>query len=266
MKLEQARIILTGASGGIGQSLARELSKHHARLGVVGRHREALETLANELRDQGNEVEVIEADITRTEGSRLVLARMQTRFGGVDVLINNAGISDFTEFATQDPEMMERIFMTNVLAPMRLSAVVLPDMLERGRGHIVNVGSIFGSIAFAYFVSYSASKSALRGFSEALRRELAGSGVEVTYVAPRAVKTPLNTPKICRMAAQTKMHMDEPGWVAQRIVSAIINNRKDVYLGFPEALFVRINALFPRLVDGALRKQGVIMRDYARET
>jgi len=123
----------------------------------------------------------------------------------------------------------------------------------------------FGSIAFAWFASYSASKFALRGFSEALRRELEGSGVGVTYVAPRAVKTALNSPAVYRMAEKVRMNMDDPARVARRIVRAIGRDKKDVDLGFPEAWFVRVNALLPRLVDRTLRKQNRVMREFIQE-
>ena len=161
--------------------------------------------------------------------------------------------------------MMERILKINAIAPMQLTRAVLPDMLERGSGRIVNVGSTFGSIGFACFASYSASKFALRGFSEALRREIAGSGVDVTYVAPRAVKTALNSAAVHHMADAVKMNMDPPLWVARQIVRAIEKDKKEVYLGFPESLFVRINNLLPRLVDAATRKQNRIMRRFTHE-
>ncbi len=265
MQIHNARIVLTGASGGIGAALAAELAKRGARLGLVGRDLAKLNALAQPLASQGIEVECIATDLTQAEGSAVVRARMQARFGGVDIVINNAGITDFTQFSQADPQLIEQVLRTNVLAPMQLSRALLPDMLTQGRGQIVNVGSIFGSIAFACFASYSASKFALRGFSEALRRELAGSGVGVTYVAPRAVRTPLNTAAVQRMAERVKMAMDEPEQVAKQIVRAIEQDRKDVYLGFPESLFVRINALWPRLVDAALGKQNKIMREFTRE-
>jgi len=265
MQIHNARIVLTGASGGIGAALAAELAKRGARLGLVGRDLVKLNALAQPLASQGIEVERITTDLTQAEGSAVVRARMQARFGGVDIVINNAGITDFTQFSQADPQRIEQVLRTNVLAPMQLSRAVLPDMLAQGRGQIVNVGSIFGSIAFACFASYSASKFALRGFSEALRRELAGSGVGVTYVAPRAVRTPLNTAAVQRMAERVKMAMDEPEQVAKQIVRAIEQDRKDVYLGFPESLFVRINSLWPRLVDAALGKQNKIMREFTRE-
>jgi short-subunit dehydrogenase len=137
---------------------------------------------------------------------------------------------------------------------MQMVREVLPAMLGRGSGRIVNVGSTFGSIGYPGFAAYSASKFALRGFSQALRRELQGTGVGVTYVAPRAVRTAFNPPAVHLMAERKLMRMDEPSWVATRIVHAIERERNEAYLGFPESLFARINGVLPALVDGALKK------------
>ena len=133
-------------------------------------------------------------------------------------------------------------------------------MKKRGDGQIVNIGSIFASINFAHFVTYSSSKAGVKAFSEALRRELKGSGVHVSYVAPRSIKTPLNSAKVLQMAKATKMNMDSPEFVANHIIEAIKHKKKDVYIGFPESLFVRINGLLPRMVDSALAKNDAIAR------
>ena len=169
-----------------------------------------------------------------------------------DVLINLAGIQYFGPFATQTPEQLYAGYMVNLIAPVRLSQAVLPAMTRRGSGQIVNIGSVFGSINFAHFVSYSSAKAGLRGFSQALRREVAGTGVDVTYVAPRAVRTPLNTGMVMKFAALTGMAMDDPDLVAARIVTAVRKRECEVFIGFPESLFVRLNALAPRLIDAAL--------------
>jgi len=152
----------------------------------------------------------------------------------------------------------------NLLAPMWLSRALLPAMQAQNSGHIVNIGSIFGSIGFAYFTTYSASKFGLRGFSEALRRELADTGIKVSYIAPRAVRTPMNNDAVMRMGEATKMNMDEPDAVVAKIIAAIETDKKDAYFGFPESLFVRINALLPRLVDGSVAAQNRIARAFAK--
>ena len=191
---------------------------------------------------------------------------MNELLGGIDILINNAGVSSYSLFSEENPDAIERLYQTNVIAPVLLTRLLLPQMIEQGHGHIVNVGSIFGSIGFSCFTNYSASKFAMRGFSEALRRELEVEGINITYVAPRAVRTSLNSPTVYRMADVVKMKMDEPAAVARRIVSAIEQDKKDVYLGWPEKLFVRINALLPRIVDSALKAQNTIMRSVLKET
>jgi short-subunit dehydrogenase len=159
--------------------------------------------------------------------------------------------------------VIERLMQVNLVAPIQLTRMLLPAMLKQGRGRIVNVGSTFGSIGFPYFAVYSSSKFGLRGFSQALRRELDGSGVGVTYIAPRATRTPLNSNAVVRMNQALKVAMDPPEQVAAAIVRAIEQERAEVYLGWPEKLFVRLNAILPGLVDGALRKQHAIMRKFA---
>ncbi len=265
MQLEGKRVILTGAGGGIGTALARALAARGARLALVGRSAESLQSLHTELTHAGHHCVSVIADLTDAAACDRAAQQAATGLGGVDLLINNAGASSFHPLAEEDPERLDTIIRLNLGAPILLTRSLLPRLLSQGSGRIVNVGSTFGSIGFAWFTAYSASKAGLRGFSEALRRELADSGVGVTYVAPRAVRTPLNTEATLQMAAAVKMNMDSPEWVADRIVTAIEKERKDVYLGWPESLFVRINSLLPRLVDAALAKQNRIMERFARE-
>jgi len=264
MNLKDKRILLTGASGGIGRHLALELAAQGARLALVGRRSDALQALADEIRSAGNpDACPVVADLATAEGRHEALEQARKGLGGIDLLINNAGVVDFHDFSVQDPAMIERIFQTNLMAPVQLTRTLLPELLEQGQGRIVNIGSTFGSIGFAYFAAYSSSKFALRGFSEALRRELGGSGVNVSYFAPRAVKTAANSEAHYRMAEATKMNMDKPQDVARFIVRSIVKDKAVAYFGWPEKLFVRINALLPGLVDGALRKQNRIMARFA---
>ena len=262
MSLEQQRIILTGASGGIGRHIAQNLLKQNVKLGLVDIRQEALDSVVQSLKLGDSQVMRICADITNPTDQQRIVNEMQTTFGGVDMLINNAGLIDFKEFADEDPEIMNRILKVNVLAPMQLTRAVLPAMLQQNKGHTVNVGSIFGTLAFAFFTSYSTSKFALRGFSEALRRELKGTGVDVSYIAPRAVRTPLNTDAVMMMAMKTGMNMDDPALTARKIVQAINKRKKEAYLGFPESFFARLNSVFPRLIDAALHKQNQVMRPF----
>jgi len=266
MNLKNARVILTGAAGGIGSHIARELAARGAHVLLVGRREDALKDLQQELQDANGKSSFVVADLASHTGRQALVEQATEQLGGIDILVNNAGISSYSLFSEEDPEAIERLYQTNLIAPVTLTRLVLPQMIEQGHGQIVNVGSIFGSIGFACFANYSSSKFAMRGFSEALRRELEDENIKVTYVAPRAVRTPINSPEVYRMAEAVKMKMDEPEAVAKQLVAAIEQERKDVYLGFPEKLFVRINGLWPRLVDGALRAQNKIMRKILKES
>jgi short-subunit dehydrogenase len=255
MNLESQRILVTGAGGGIGQELCAQLAARKARLCLLDRTREIAENMERELNTFPTEILTAQADLTRAEERERVVNMMTQAWGGIDMLINLAGVMDFVRFDEQDPGMIQRMLLVNVEAPLQLARYVLPQMIERRHGHIVNIGSMFGSIGFPCFTAYSASKFALRGFSQALRRELAGSGVGVTYVAPRAVRTPFNPPVVHHMAELGLMHMDNPQWVAKKIVLAIEKNKEEAYIGFPESLFARLNAILPGIVGRAIIKQ-----------
>jgi short-subunit dehydrogenase len=264
MKLEGKRTILTGAAGGIGVETAKALAAEGAVIALLGRNSVELEKLSNSINSIGGRSLVIETDLLESDQRDAALNHAVSELGGVDLLINNAGQQSFRPFAEEDPVVLERIIRLNTITPMLITRRILPQMIDEDRGHIVNIGSTFGSIGFAWFAAYSASKFGLRGFTEALRRELAETNIGVTYVAPRAVKTKLNSSAVYHMAQEVKMNMDEPEMVAARIVDCIIRGKKELYLGFPESLFVRINALFPRLVDRALFKQNLKMSPFAR--
>lgn len=245
MSLNGKQIVVTGGAGGIGSLLCRKLMAAGAIVTVIDRV-ESIDFSATLLR----------GDLASLEGVAAIASQLKNL--PVDILINLAGLQYFGPCEEQSPEHTALLYAVNLVAPVLLTQSVLPQMKARKNGHIVNIGSTFGSINFAHFATYSSSKAGLRGFSEALRRELSVLGIDVTYIAPRAVKTPLNSPKVMELARIVHMNMDDPEWVAEQILDAIIAHRKDVYLGFPEKLFVRINAILPRLVDGSLKKNDAI--------
>jgi short-subunit dehydrogenase len=266
MNIEGSRILITGAAGGIGCALALQLAQRGATLLLSGRAGHALSSVCSEASRLGARVFMLEADLLEVDAAERLAAQARTAAGGVDILVNLAGISSFKLFQNEDAAGIERLWQVNVIAPLTLTRALLPAMLARGSGRVVNIGSIFGSIGFACFANYSATKSAIHGFSQALRRELDGSGVGVSYVAPRYTRTALNTSAVNRMAAAVKMPSDSPEQVASHIVRAIEQDRDELYIGFPESLFVRINAVLPRIVDFALRRQNRTMRDFAAPT
>lgn len=266
MNVQGSTVLLTGATGGIGGAIAGELAARGAALVLVGRNGDKLEALASALHREDRRPLALVADIAESGAAASVVERARAASGNIDILINCAGMQTFGFFADEAASGLQDLFAINVVAPMAMTRALLPHMLQRGRGRIVNVGSIFGSIGFPCFASYSASKFALRGFSEALRRELAGTGVGVTYVAPRFTRTSFNRDVVRRMAVALKMKQDEPAAVALAVVDAIERNGHSRYLGWPEKMFVRINSVLPRLVDGPLMKQVELMRPFAAES
>lgn len=238
MPFEGKQILVTGGSGGLGSRICQLMTSAGGRVTNIDRIR------------AGGAADFIQQDLSTVEG--LEAAAAEAGSGAWDILVNLAGIQHFGPIERQTPEHLVASYMVNLIAPARLAQAVLPAMKARGAGQIVNVGSVFGSINFAHFVTYSSAKAGLRGLSQALRRELSGTGVDVTYVAPRAVKTALNSSAVMEFARITRMNMDEPELIARRIVEAIAARKRDAYFGFPEALFVRLNAIFPGLVDQAL--------------
>ncbi len=263
MKLSGKTILITGATGGIGSAVALELASRDASLIIVGRNAKRLDALFARLRALGTEVLPIAADIADVEQRTRLVEKILERGATLDILINCAGVQNFGFFQNETGAEISTLFDVNTVAPIALINAFLPHMLHRRSGSIVNVGSIFGSIGFPCFATYSASKFALRGFSEALRRELSDTGVNVTYVAPRFTKTPFNRSEVVRMADELKMRQDEPQVVAASVVAAIESQRGSRYIGWPERLFVRINSIMPRLVDIPLMKQVHRMRPFA---
>lgn len=260
MKLQNQIVLLTGASGGIGRALAQALAARGARLLINARDLEKLNALAGELRRNGARVTVLPADLGSQHGIEQ-LAHAASSGGAPDIVVHCAGAMAFGAIENQDPALIERLWRTNVIAPSLLTRALLPAMRRRGSGRLVFVGSIFGSLGFPMYASYSASKFALRGFAEALRRELDGSGIAVSYMAPRYTRTDLNAGAPQRLAAALGMRQDAPEDVARRIVAALEHERRDLYFGFAERLFVWLNALFPALVDRGLRAQTQRMRE-----
>lgn len=260
MKAAGARILLTGAAGGIGRLLAVELARRGAVVALAGRNREALDATAATIQAAGGRCQVVVADLLAPDGPETLAVDALNALGRIDILINNAGTSAFTPFESMSPEQITALVNTNLTAPLRLTRALLPAMLEARRGQIVNVGSGLGAIGFPCYAAYSASKFGLRGFSEALLRELADTGVEVTHVAPRATRTDLNSPALYQFAQATKMAMDEPEAVARTIADAMEAGAARKALGGAEKFFARLNALLPTLVDKSLAAQGKIAR------
>lgn len=217
--MQNKTIVITGASSGIGAAAARKLSAHGARVILLARRAEALEKLAAEIAASGGLASYYPVDLADAEATEAVAERILEDVDGVDVLINNAGRSirrPITE-SLDRPHDFQRTVDLNYMAAVRLTLKLLPGMLARGDGHVINVSSQSTQMPMPRFAAYVASKSALEGFSRSIAAELAGSGVAVTIVKYPLVRTP--------MSGATKLYerlpMLSPEQAAEWLVTAI---------------------------------------------
>jgi short-subunit dehydrogenase len=262
--LHDSSILITGAGGGIGSATAHELGRRGARLVLTDVHAPALHEVAARLARDGIEAQTIAINLGSAE-DRAELVALAAR-ARIDTLINVAGVNPFGWLAEQTPAEIELVFRVNTIAPALLCQALLPVLAANAPAHIVNVGSAFGAIGYPGFAAYSASKFAIRGFSEALRRELADTQIRVHYVAPRATRTQLVTDRVRAMNEALGIAMDTPPVVARAIVKALRSGRRELAVGLPERIFAKINALFPALVDRALAKQLPTIRRFAAKS
>jgi short-subunit dehydrogenase len=263
MDIQGKNIVLTGASGGIGRAIATKLSNAGGRLILVGRDAEKLSQLLTEI-GRHDHVSVA-ADINSDDGRCLILDTCRkTGKPGVSLLINCAGVSEFGLLGELPQSSIRQLIDINLISPIQLCSDLLPLLQRQKEACIINIGSTFGSIGYPGFSTYCASKFGLRGFTEALRRELADTNIKVVYVAPRATRTKLNNAAVVAMNDALGTSMDDPAIVADMVLRAARGKTgPDKYMGWPEKLFVRINALLPGIVDNSLRKQLPIIRRFA---
>jgi short-subunit dehydrogenase len=264
MKLESRRVLLTGATGGIGRVIAQRLLEEGAHVLLVARDEAALGSLVQSFAFARDRVDAHVADLTQRAARTALCDVARQWHGGIDVLINNAGVNPFSMYEDLTAEQLDQCLAVNVQAPMHLCRDLLPWLKARESAAIVNVGSVFGSIGLPGYVAYSAAKFAIRGFSEALRRELADSRVMVKYLAPRATRTAMNSAAVEEMNSRLKVAMDPPARVAGELIALLKHRRNSAVVGWPEKAFVKVNALLPGIVDRAVRGQLPLVRAFAR--
>ena len=255
MKPNDARVMLTGATGGIGQATAQALLQAGAALLLVGRSAERLEQQVSQWVQSGgtaNRVRWAQADLNRPDDLSH-LAREAQRLN-INVVIHNAGVPAFGRLGAQARHEIENVLHTNLLAPMLLTQALLPRLQGLPEAQLLFVGSVLGSIGLPGFSVYSASKFGLHGFAQALRRELQGGPVRVQYIGPRSTDTGFNHPAVKTYNQATGTAQDTPDTVAQEIVRLLQDGAAERFLGFPEKFAVRLNGLVPHWLDGSFRR------------
>jgi short-subunit dehydrogenase len=250
MKPEELSVVLTGASGGIGSALAAALVNAGAQVLLVGRRGAALAALAESLGGARNErVTALAADITTAAGRATIRDIAAAR--GCNALINNAAVPCFGSFADADPLQIDAVLQTNLVAPIQLTLALLPRLRAQPEARVLNIGSATGRLGVPGFAVYGAGKFGLRGFSEALRRELADTSVRVQYLGPRATRTGFNDARADDFNHRTRTAVDAPEAVAAAALKLLLSGAGERFLGFPESIAVRVNGFAPRLLDRA---------------
>lgn len=267
-RLEGARIVITGASQGIGKSLAEEAARRGMRVLAAARSAPLLRELADQVRAQGHQLETVVADVTNADDRRRMVEATVEFFGGLDILVNNAGIGATGHFAEVSPERLRKIMEVNFFGLTETTRAFLP-LLKRGqKPAIVNISSIAGKRGIPARSEYSASKFAVQGFSEALRCEVAKDGIDVLVVCPGLTQTNFSQNMIEQKARLQMDHMR--GMTSEEAASAILKairrGRNESWLTFQGKLMVLVSRFFPRLADRvAARRVRELFRDEIAE-
>jgi NAD(P)-dependent dehydrogenase (short-subunit alcohol dehydrogenase family) len=261
-------VLITGGSRGLGLVLAREFAREGANLAICARDEDELIHASEDLILRGARVLPVACDVSDREQVQRLVRTVTDHYGGIDVLVNNAGIIAVGPIETMTLDDYEQAMRVNYWPAVYTALAVLPQMRERGAGRIVNISSVGGKVAVPHLLPYSASKFALTGLSEGMRAELAREGIIVTTVCPGLMRT--GSPPNVDFKGQ---HRQEYAWfavsdslpllsmsaerAARQIVAACARGDAEAILGLPAQVAARINGLFPGLTADLL---GVVNR------
>lgn len=267
--LKNARIILTGASSGIGRQLALQAAKAGAKLVLTARRAQLLEEVKAQIESEtgGNcAVELVVGDITLQETREAVVNRCVEAFSGVDVLINNAGAAASGLFETNTPERLERVMALNLTAPVEMIRLVLPLMKKWKEASqtettgkpippmIVNLSSIVGLRGVTHYSEYCAGKAAIRAFSQSIRTEFHRYGIDVLVVCPGSTDTGFFTDYIENTGEPTWPHHKRvtPEYVAKQMLKAIRKGKMEIIPFFLGKVMKGMDYFFPKSLERAM--------------
>lgn len=256
-KIEGSRLLVTGASQGIGKALAEEAARAGARVLAVARSEDLLQETVQGIRAQGGTVVPVVADVTDPEGRRRMVDAAQEHFGGLDVLINNAGIGATGHFCDADEDRLRKIMEVNFFGLTETTRVFLPMLKQGVTPAIVNISSVAGKRGIPARSEYSASKFAVQGFTEALRGEMVRFGIDVILVNPGLTATNFSKNMLeqkARIKYDHKRGMTSLQ-VAQAALKALAKGSREVNLTFEAKLIIFMNRFFPGLVDKIAMKK-----------
>jgi short-subunit dehydrogenase len=248
--LNEKVVIITGASSGIGRALAFAFARRAARVVLVARREDRLEAVRREIEPYTSDVLTLPADVTDDQQLQNVVNRTLETFGRIDVLVNNAGVMPGGALADHAPDRIERTLRVNLWSAIRLTQLVLPHMLANHHGYVLNIGSGLGRTAMPAFAPYVASKYGLAGFTDALRRELDGTGIQLTLILPTWTHTEMLTPEAEDLVRRYGFRVDDPDNVAERSVLALVHGDHEVILG---GLMEKVGVLTERYLPFLVR-------------
>jgi short-subunit dehydrogenase len=256
-ELQGLRVLVTGASQGIGRALAEAAAARGARVLAAARSGALLAELAASIRTAGGVIATVEADVTDAEGRQRMVQAAEQHFGGLDVLINNAGIGATGHFADAGPERLRKIMEVNFFGLTETTRACLPLLKQGKTPAVVNISSIAGKRGIPARSEYSASKFAVQGFSEALRAELDKDGIDVLLVCPGLTRTNFSRNMLEQKALVQMDHLRgmTPEDVAVATLATIERGRHEVCLTAAGRLLVFVSRFFPRLADWIARRK-----------
>jgi short-subunit dehydrogenase len=251
MKLQAGQtVVLTGASGGLGVFMAREFFNSGHRLALVAYPGTGLDDLRLEAEQQGTRAMALAYDLRMPARRHEVVERVRKELGPIDILVNNAGVECTSAYHELSEEMIGDVLAVNLEAPMMLSRLVLPEMVQRRRGHIVNISSLAGLSGPAFQEPYAATKAGLLAFTASLRASYRSLGVSASVVIPGFVEAGIyaHLKQVAGCAAPALLGTSSPGKVAGAVRRAIEQDLPEIIVNpVPVRPLLAFSALFPRI-------------------